>query len=150
MTRKSLRDVLSEHSEVHNMVHWSRRTLEDKYGGWVLHEDWVLGENIQFGWREKCYWNSTTEKHEDPVFEIAVRRRQGIFRRGRSDWYLMFRFDTFKDACNKLNEIIRDTDEDFWIKNLEEADIRLEKKAQEELEKKFCGFGSGKAIGWGY
>lgn len=132
------------------MARWSNRDLSDKWAGHVLHEDWILGENIQFAWREKHYWDDDTEKYEDPVYEIHVRKRRGIFGWGKTDWYLIYREDTFEEICRKLNNIIKQDNEQFWLNYIEDTDKKKEEKKQDKTEEKFCGFGSEGAIGWGY
>jgi hypothetical protein len=132
------------------MYEWYRQRDSDKCGGYILHEDWLLGENIQFSWREKIFYKNRNWDIEKITYRIYVRKRRGIFGCGCTDWYFIYEEDTFEEICKKLNKIIEKTDEEYWLNVIAKTDAQAVEDKKDNLESKFCGFGSKKAIGWGY
>lgn len=131
---------------------WYRQRYDDRWGDYILHKDWILGDEVQFSWREKRYWDHDTDKYDEPVYEIFVRRKEYIlgFGIGCSDWYLLYRIDTFNDTCKKLNEIVNENESKKWIEIIRDIDATKIRDEKQKLEKKFCGHSSKGAIGFGY
>lgn len=128
------------------MVHWCRRTMLENYQGYVLHKEWVLGD-IQFGYRE------LTKKDGGkvpPYYRLYVRKRKGFLGRGRTEWYGVQSKDTHDEICKALNGIIERGNEQYWIDVIDKFRESVVRDEKEALEKKFCGFGSKNAIGYGY
>ena len=139
-------------SGVHRMYEWYRQRGDDRWNKYILHEDWILGDEVQFSWRERSYWNKETEKYNEPVFELYVRRRQWYlgFGIGCSDWYFIDRTDDFSEMCKKINKIIDQDNKKYWLGVMNRVDENRIREKEQKLEQKFCGHGSKGAIGIGY
>ena len=130
------------------MYEWYRQRDIDRLWEYILHEDWLIGENIQFSWRRRD--RRVDGKYIDSTYNIYVRKRRGIFGCGCTDWYYLFKEKTFEDMCKKLNKIIKQNNEQHWLNVIAKIDQQKIDDARDALENKFCGFGSKKAIGWSY
>jgi hypothetical protein len=84
------------------------------------------------------------------TYGIYCRKKRGIFGWGCTKWYYLQQHEDFEEMCKALNRIIDQNNEKYWLEVMERADASDLREEQEALEGKFCGFGSDKAIGWGY
>jgi Zn-finger protein len=125
------------------MPYWTRQRSNDRHY-YVLHKDWILGD-VQFSWQE------LPRVSRGPLsYGIYCRKKRGIFGWGCTKWYYIHQYDEFEEMCKTLNRIIDENNEQYWHDVIQREDEDEAKQEREDLDNKFCGFGSDKAIGWGY